>query len=128
MEPKRNSAVIGVVDDDESVRMALSSVLRSADWHVATYASAKQLLRDSCRSKLSLVVTDVQMAGVDGFALLRSVSLWKRPIPVIIITAFPTDAISAQANDGGAAGFFPKPVDDERLLALISKILRQDER
>jgi FixJ family two-component response regulator len=123
MKSKRSAAVIGVVDDDESVRMGLSSVLRSADWHVATYSSAEQLLGDRHRSKLRLVITDVQMAGLDGFALLTSIRLWKRPIPVICITAYATSAMSARANDRGAAGFFSKPVDDESLLALIADLL-----
>ncbi|MEI6001972.1 response regulator [Paraburkholderia bengalensis] len=127
MKSKRSSAVIGVVDDDESIRMGLSSVLRSADWQVAIYSSAKELIDDTHRSRLTLVITDVQMPDLDGFALLRAIRQWECPIPVIFITAYPTAAISDRASDGGAAGFFSKPVDDERLLALIAKILQPYE-
>ena len=63
------------------------------------------------------------VGALDGFALLTSIRLWKRPIPVICITAYATSAMSARANDGGAAGFFSKPVDDESLLALIADLL-----
>ncbi|MCP3711395.1 response regulator [Paraburkholderia sp. CNPSo 3274] len=80
--------MIVMVDDYESVRMALSSLLRSANWNVIDYASANHLLGDTRRSKLKLVVADVQMPGMDGFALLESIKLWKRPIPVIFITAY----------------------------------------
>jgi len=123
-KPKRSSAVIGMVDDDESVRMALSSALRSANWKVVAYASANQLLGDTRRSELTLVIADIQMPGVNGFELLESIKQWTRPVPVIFITAHSTDEIIERAKTGGAAGFFSKPVDDARLLALIGEILK----
>ncbi|MBN3766221.1 response regulator [Burkholderia sp. Ac-20365] len=123
MKAKRSSAVIGVVDDDESVRMGLSSMLRAEGWNSAAYASAEQLLGDTRRSKLQLVITDIQMPGIDGFALLNAIKLWKHSIPVICITAYATEAVLARASADGAAGFFPKPVDDEQLLARIAELL-----
>src|SRR5471032_2576212 len=125
MRSKRSSAVIGVVDDDESVRMAASSLLRSANWKVIAYASANQLLSDTRRSKLKLVVADIHMPGMDGFALLESIKLWKRPVSVIFITAYATQELLDQDKAGGAAGFFSKPLDDERLLARIGEILQK---
>jgi FixJ family two-component response regulator len=125
MRSKRSSAVIGVVDDDESVRMAASSLLRSANWKVIAYASANHLLVDTRRSELKLVVADIHMPGMDGFALLESIKLWKQPVPVIFITAYATPELHERATAGGAAGFFSKPVDDARLIALIGEILRK---
>jgi FixJ family two-component response regulator len=125
MKSQRSAAVIGVVDDDESVRMAISSSLRSATWRVIAYSSASHLLGDTRRSQLKLVVADIHMAGVDGFGLLESINLWKRPVPVIFITAYETQELHDRAKAGGAAGFFSKPVDDAELLALIGEILRK---
>jgi FixJ family two-component response regulator len=125
MRTKRSPAVIGVVDDDEFVRMATSSLLRSANWRVIVYESANHLLGDTRRSELKLVVADIHMPGVDGFALLESIKLWNRPVPVIFITAYATQELLERAEAGGAAGFFSKPVDDARLLALIGAILQK---
>jgi FixJ family two-component response regulator len=125
MRSKRSPAVIGVVDDDESVRMGISSLLRSADWNVIAYSSANHLLGDTRRSELMLVVADIHMPGMDGFALLESIKLWKHPVPVIFITAYATPELLGRATARGAAGFFPKPVDDARLLALIGEIPRK---
>jgi FixJ family two-component response regulator len=125
MKSKHSSAVIGVVDDDESVRMGISSSLRSANWKVIAYASANHLLSDARRSELKLVIADIHMPGMDGFALLESIKLWKRQVPVIFITAYVTQELLERANAGGAAGFFSKPVDDARLLALIGETLRK---
>jgi FixJ family two-component response regulator len=124
MKSQRSAAVIGVVDDDESVRMAISSSLRSATWQVIAYSSASHLLGDTRRSQLKLVVADIHMPGVDGFGLLESINLWKRPVPVIFITAYATHELQERAQADGAAGFFSKPVDDAGLLALIGKILQ----
>jgi FixJ family two-component response regulator len=125
MRSKRSPAVIGVVDDEESVRMATSSLLRSANWEVIAYESANHLLGDTRRPELKLVVADIHMPGMDGFALLESIKLWQRPTPVIFITAYATQELLEQAEAGGAAGFFSKPMDDARLLALIDEILRK---
>lgn len=115
--------MIGVVDDDESVRLATTSLLRSVNWKVIAYPSANDLLIDSRRSKLSLIVADIHMPGMDGFALFESVALWNRPVPVIFITAYATQDLLDRSNSVGAAGFFSKPLDDARLLALIDQIL-----
>jgi FixJ family two-component response regulator len=124
-KPARSSALIAMVDDDESVRMALSSSLRSASWNVIDYASADHLLGDARRAKLKLVVADIQMPGMDGFALLESIKRWKHPIPVIFVTAYATEEMLERAKNNGAAGFFSKPVDDARLLALVSDLLKE---
>ena len=123
MKSQRSAAVIGVVDDDESVRMAISSSLRSATWKVIAYSSASHLLGDTRRSQLKLVVADIHMPGMDGFRLLDSINLWKRPVPVIFITAYATQDLLDRASTGGAAGFFSKPLDDARLLARIGEIV-----
>jgi FixJ family two-component response regulator len=123
MRSKHSSTVIGVVDDDECVRMAASSLLRSANWKVISYASGHDLLADAHRSELKLVVADIHMPGMDGFELFESIKLWKQPIPVIFVTAYATQDLLDRASAGGAAGFFSKPLDDARLLARIGEIV-----
>jgi FixJ family two-component response regulator len=123
MRSKHSSAVIGVVDDDESVRMATSSLLRSANWKVVAYSSAGHLLGDAPRPGLKLVVADIHMPEMDGFGLLEAIKMWKRPVPVIFITAYATEELRERAKCGGAAGFFSKPVDDAGLLATIDELL-----
>ncbi|MFM0114991.1 response regulator transcription factor [Paraburkholderia nemoris] len=123
MKSKRSSAWVGIVDDDESVRMGLSSVLRSAGWHVIVYPSGDRLLGDSRRSKLRLLVADIQMPGMDGFALLEAIALWKRPVPIIFITAYATPEVCKRAETHGAAGLLAKPVSDVQLLTMIEEIL-----
>ena len=124
MKSKRSPATIAVVDDDESIRMAISNLLRSANWHAIVYESANHLLADASRSQPNLVIADIHMPGMDGFALLESIKLWQRPSPVIFITAYATQQLFEKAQASRAAGFFSKPVDGVRLLALIGEILQ----
>jgi FixJ family two-component response regulator len=125
MKLKRSSAVIAVVDDDESFRSAIAGLLRSASWKVRMYSSADQLLNDTRRSDVRLVISDIQMPDMDGFALLKSIGEWKRVIPVIFITGYPTHNLKERSYLSGASGFFEKPVDDAQLLAKIDEVLRK---
>jgi CheY-like chemotaxis protein len=125
MKSKRSAATIAVVDDDESIRMAISNLLRSADWRVIAYESATKLLVDAHRSNPNLVIADIHMPGMDGFALFESIKQWQRPPPVIFITAYATEQLFERAQASHAAGFFSKPVDDVRLLALIGQLLHR---
>ncbi|AXE96689.1 hypothetical protein CUJ90_31640 [Paraburkholderia terricola] len=123
MRSKHSSALIGVVEDDESVRLATASLLRSANWRVIAYPSANHLLSDTRRSELGLVVTDIHMPGMDGFGLLEAIGSWMQPVPVIFITAYVTQELRDRSSTAGATGFFSKPLDDTRLLALIDRII-----
>jgi len=123
MKTRRSAAVIGVVDDDQSVGLATTALLRSANWQVITYLSARQLLLDARRGELSLVIADIHMPGMDGFALLEAIKQWEQPVPVIFITAYTIRDLLDRSIASGAADFFPKPLDDARLLARIDALL-----
>jgi FixJ family two-component response regulator len=128
MKSKPSAAIIGVVDDDESVRFATASLLRSVGWRVIAYRSANDLLSDAHRSELGLVVADIHMPGMDGFRLFECIALWNSPVPVIFMTGYATQELLDRSKAVGAAGFFSKPLDDARLLALIDEILRKTPR
>jgi FixJ family two-component response regulator len=123
MRTKRSAAVIGVVDDDKSVGLATTALLSSANWQVITYLSANQMLIDTRRGELSLVITDIHMPGMDGFALLEAIKQWEQPVPVIFITAYATQDLRDRSIASGVADFFPKPLDDARLLARLDELV-----
>jgi FixJ family two-component response regulator len=123
MRTKRSAAVIGVVDDDKSVGLATTALLSSANWQVITYLSANEMLIDTRRGELSLVITDIHMPGMDGFALLEAIKQWEQPVPVIFITAYATQDLRDRSIASGVADFFPKPLDDARLLARIDALV-----
>jgi FixJ family two-component response regulator len=124
MKSQRSSAVIAIVDDDDSVRSAIANLLRSMSWQVLTFSSADELLADTRRDDLGLVISDIQMPGMDGFALLQLICEWERTVPVFLVTAYVTNDLQERSLASGASDFFGKPLDEVRLLERIDEILR----
>ncbi|MBB1604903.1 MULTISPECIES: response regulator transcription factor [Pseudomonas] len=115
--PSRQTAVIAVVDDDESVRAALQSLLRASGYRVRNYSSALDFLA-AAPGEAQCLVSDVQMPGMSGLQLHARLIAMGLRIPVIFITAYP-EAVPAPL------ACLPKPFDAERLLACIETALRQ---
>jgi FixJ family two-component response regulator len=114
---------IAVVDDDESVRGALSNLLASLDLGVATFASAEAFLASPACTAAACLITDVQMPGMSGLDLQRHLAGSGNCMPVILITAFPLDHVRRQAEAEGAVGFFTKPFDARLMIDCIERAL-----
>lgn len=115
-------SLIAVVDDDELVRSATVSLLRSMDYDCCDFASAEEFLLDQ-ECEYRCVVSDIQMPGISGLELAHRLALRQPRPPVILITAFP-DAHAFSARDSGlVAAMIEKPLDSDALLAVIEKAL-----
>src|SRR5258706_12208508 len=82
-------SLVGVVDDDESVRVAISSLIRSAGYECIDFASAEDLLKSSQLSITNCIVLDVRLPGMSGVDLQLRLRQMCSSIPVILITANP---------------------------------------
>ena len=119
--------VVSVVDDDESVRIALKSLLRSLGYVVYTFASAEDYLRSPRTDDTSCLITDVQMPGMKGFELQRHVMSQGRHTPMIFITAFPEEAIRTRSLEAGAICFLSKPFDEQTLIECLNRALKGND-
>jgi FixJ family two-component response regulator len=115
------SHIIGIVDDDPDVRGSLDSLMRSAGLTARCFASAEALLDDAAPEEMACIVTDLHMPGMTGLELQAEILGRGWTQPVILMTAYPTDAARGQAVAGGAAAFLTKPVDPEALLEAIER-------
>jgi diguanylate cyclase (GGDEF)-like protein len=123
-------ARILVVDDDDGSRQALSALLMSEGYEVETARNGLDALECVRDGRFDLVISDVQMPGLDGFAMVRNLRRITeyRDLPVILV--------SGQANPDrrtiglhlGADDFMAKPLDFDELLARIQIQLRHTER
>jgi FixJ family two-component response regulator len=111
--------VVAVVDDDESIRMALASLLRSVGFVVLLFSSAEELLHRQNLSSIRCLILDWRMPGMDGLQLQRNLSANGWRIPTIFLTAHQSEEGRAQALTGGAIAFLHKPVDAEVLLHAV---------
>ncbi|MDT8335509.1 MAG: response regulator, partial [Desulfurivibrionaceae bacterium] len=109
------------VDDEETMLRVLSRTLTGAGFVVETCADGGTA-RDRLRGGgIDLLVTDLTMPGLDGFALLAEAHAFDPEIIVIVITAFSSVESAVKAMKLGAYDFIPKPFDPEHLLLVVQR-------
>lgn len=114
-------AMISIVDDDESVRLALKGLIRSLGYDAVTFASAEEYLVSERLQDTSCLITDVQMSGMNGIELQEQLARDGHGIKIIFITGFPEETLRKRALEAGAYGFLNKPFDEESLLKCLDK-------
>lgn len=115
----RKAPAISVIDDDESIRTATDSLLRSRGYTVHTFASAAEFLRSPQLNETSCVITDVRMPDMSGVELQAALRKRGLSTPFIFITAFPEESARAQALHDGAFCFLAKPFDGPTLIRYV---------
>ena len=122
-EPK---AVVFVVDDDDSVREALSGLVQSAGLHAVACASAGEFLRCPRVNAPSCLVLDVRLPGLNGLELQSHLAEINRELPIIFITGHVDVPMTVRAMKAGAIEFLVKPFREQDLLATIHQALARD--
>ena len=115
---------ISIVDDDESVREALKSLLKSAGFQVESFASAEEFLNSGQLPDTACLILDVRMPGMSGVELQDRLTASHRGLPIVFISAHADDEARARALENGAVGFLQKPFSDEALLDAIDAAVR----
>jgi FixJ family two-component response regulator len=119
--------VISIVDDDESVRAATGSLVRSLGFKAHTFASAEEFLRSQHVDETSCLIADIKMPGISGIELQGFVHAGGRRTPIIFITAFPEERIRVRAMRAGAIGFLSKPFDVATLIKCLDLALQSND-
>ena len=103
----RDVPVIAIIDDDESVRIALESLVRSLGYSARVFAAAAEFLRSGRIDDTACLIVDVQMPGMSGLELQDLLLARNVRLPTVFITAYPEERVRRRALAGGAlAGFF----------------------
>lgn len=114
------------VDDSTSIRKLVSFTLNQAGYEVVSAVDGNDALAKAGQSNVDLVLTDVNMPGMDGIELIRS--LRQLPsykfIPMLMLTTESSTDRKAEGKAAGATGWLVKPFDPEQLLNTISRVLR----
>jgi FixJ family two-component response regulator len=120
--------VISIIDDDESVRVATQSLLRSLGFTACTFASAADFLQSPRMNDTSCVIADVQMPGMSGVELQSLLIAQGHRTPMIFITAFHEESVRARAMKAGAIGFLSKPFSGQTLIECLEMALKRRDR
>ena len=115
-----------VVDDDPSVRRATERLVRSIGFHVQTFASAKEFTDHARAEGPACLVLDVDLPGLSGLDLQRSLTQSGVRIPIIFITGHGSIPMSVRAMKEGAVEFLTKPTRPRDLLAAIRAAIERD--
>ena len=121
-------AMVFVIDDDESIREALHSLIRSVGLSVATFPSAHEFLQSDRPDVPACLILDVRMPGLSGLDLQRDLTEGNIHIPIIFITGHGDIPMSVRAMKAGAVEFLTKPFRDQDLLDAIQQALDRDRR
>lgn len=119
----RTGPTISIVDDDESMRCAVKSLVTSLGFAACTFASAEEFLHSPRLDDTDCLITDLQMPGLSGIELQKSLLAQDRHIPIIFMTAFPEERMRTRAMEAGALGFLSKPFETQTLITLIDKAI-----
>jgi FixJ family two-component response regulator len=119
-----SQVLIAIVDDEEPVRDATKSLVRSLGCHASTFGSADDFLKSEQVHDTSCLITDVQMPGLSGLDLQDHLIARGHCIPIIFMTGYPNDSVRARAMKAGAVCFLNKPFTEDHFIGCIEKALK----
>lgn len=126
--PARAAPVVFVVDDDPSVREALSSLFRSVDLEVELFGSAAEFLQRKSGNGASCLVLDIRLPGVSGLDFQAQLLKADIRTPIIFMTGHGDIPMSVRAMKAGAVDFLAKPFRDQDILDAVAAALQRDRQ
>jgi len=111
-----------VVEDDDSMRVAIERLLGAAGFACVAYASAEAMLAGGPDRDAACVVSDLKLPGMSGLDLLAEIRALGVKAPLILITAHDTPGLREEAARRGAASYLAKPFRGTALLEAVSAV------
>lgn len=118
------SPLVSIIDNDAGMLSSIIDLIESAGYRAAGFAGAEAFLCSEERTTSRCIITDIQMAGIDGFDLKRRLDAARSLAPVIMITARVDQYSERQVRESGAFCFLRKPFLASDLLTCVEKSLR----
>jgi FixJ family two-component response regulator len=122
------TSVVYVVDDDPSLRDALSSLFRSVGLEVRQFGSAPELLQSKMPEAPSCLVLDIRLPGVSGLDFQAQLGKSGIRMPIVFMTGHADIPMSVRAMKAGAVDFLTKPFRDQDMLDAVYAALEGDRR
>ena len=119
------TALVSIVDDDESVRESLPDLLKEFGFAVQSFASAEEFLASGHVDETRCLVLDIAMPGMSGPDLQRELTRRNQPLPIVFITANQDSMECARVLDAGACCLI-KPFSETALLRAVTKAIQSE--
>ena len=120
---KHSAGPICIVDDDSSIRKALSRLFSLEGWEVRAFENGEQFVAYASDHEVPIVILDICMPGTSGLEIQAKLVELSPGCRVIIMTPRSDNSLRAAARKGGATDFFLKPFDNENLLRAVHDAL-----
>jgi FixJ family two-component response regulator len=117
-------SLVSVVDDDQSVRESLPSLLRAFGFAARAFSSAEDFLASDCLGATGCLILDIAMPGMSGPDLQMELKLRRQDIPIVFITAQDDETIRPWLMERGAVECLIKPFSDHALLGALNIALK----
>jgi FixJ family two-component response regulator len=121
---KLSEYLIAIVEDDQHVRGGLQDLILSLGYRVAAFASALDYLKSGSVRDTACLVSDIQMADMNGIELQERLIADGHRIPIIFATAIYSEAARNRALNAGALDLLQKPYDESRLIECLDRALK----
>src|SRR5262245_141479 len=117
-----------IIEDERPMRTALKDVLEAEGYRVLTADDGEQGLSRAIEEKPNLVLLDVMMPKLDGFAVCTELRRLSNPVPILMLTAKGQVEDRVTGLDAGADDYLVKPFSTEELLARVRALLRRYQK
>jgi FixJ family two-component response regulator len=128
MKERTESQMVLVVDDDPSVRKALTYLFQSMELPVKAFTMASELLDDKLPDVPRCLVLDIRLPGGSGLDFQEALAKTGIQIPIVFLTAYGDIPMSVKAMKAGAVDFLTKPFRDQDMLDAVTRALNQDRK
>jgi FixJ family two-component response regulator len=120
--------IVFVIDDDLSMRRALTNLIQSVGMEVETFGSAPELLKSKLPEVPSCLVLDIRLPGLSGLDLQTELAKANIRIPIVFITGHGDIPMTVRAMKSGAVDFLTKPFRDQELLDAVVSAIDKDRK
>ena len=127
--PRENKVgkCILVVDDEPVLCAVLQRMLTKLDYHVVSAHDGLEAMKILSHMDIDLVITDLRMPKMDGWALMKHIKQGNPSLPVILITGYHSIHTEAKASESSADGYISKPFSIAQIKALLESVLQESE-
>jgi FixJ family two-component response regulator len=127
MENSTRSKIVFFVDDEPAIGKAVSITLQELPCRVTCFTNAPDCIEALKTQDCDLLITDVNMPGMNGIELLKQAKIIRPLMPVLIITGFGEIPVAVQAVKAGALDYIEKPLDETTFLPVVEAALKLHE-
>ena len=115
-----------IVEDDVFSREAMEKILESHNYETSSCATAEEAVIKLQEGSFEILITDLRMGGMDGLELIKEARRIYPKISTILVTGFASGEIRLRAKEEGVDGFFPKPIEWDKLVGFLNPLPRTE--